>query len=140
MNSKAEKLRDLLGYATNAIDEKYGIENINEEVSMETELYGKRSFILCTPIGFLELRITVWWGYKLSKVIDCHNILFSGAKNKTTDAMVGGWIERKEGSWVQGVGSRGLVNMYCSRCSQQDLDKIPTFESAKIGRVGKFYI
>lgn len=47
MNNKAEKLRDLLGYAANAIDEKYGIENINEEVSMETELFDKRSIILC---------------------------------------------------------------------------------------------
>lgn len=140
MINKAEKLRDLLGHAANAIDEKYGIENINEEIFMETELFGKRSFILCTPIGFQELRITVWWGYKLSKVIDCHNILFSGAKNKTTDAMVGGWIERKDGLWLQGVDSKSMVNMYCSRCVQQELDNIPTFESAKIGRTGKFYI
>lgn len=140
MNNKAEKLRDLLGYAANTIDEKYGIENINEEVSMETELFDKRSIILCTPIGFQELRITVWWGYKLSKAIDCHNILFNGAKNKTVDAMVGGWIERKEGIWIQGVDSKNMVNMYCSRCTQQELDNIPTFVSAKIGRTGKFYI
>lgn len=140
MNNKAEKLRDLLGHAANAIDEKYGIENINEEVSIETVLHGKRAFILCTPIGFQELRITVWWGYKLSKTIDCHNILFNGAKNKTTDAMVGGWIERKDGIWVQGVDSKSLVNLYCSRCAQQELDKIPTFKSAKIGRTGKYHL
>ena len=54
--------------------------------------------------------------------------------------MVGGWIERKDGLWIQGVGSTGLNNMYCSRFAQQDLDNIPTFESAKIGRIGEYHL
>lgn len=140
MNSKTEKFRDLLGHAANVIDNKYGIENLNEEVSMETELFGKRSFILCSPIGFQELQLTVWWGYRLSEVINNHTSFPLGEKKDAFDAMVGGWIERKDGLWLQGKGVKGLVNAYCSRDAQQDLSEIPTFESAKIGRTGKFYI
>lgn len=142
MKSKAEKLRDLLGHAVEILDEQHSIENITEQVVLEKEVCGKRSIILCCPIAFDELQISVWWGYKPQEIPEDANSKEPTStlpKNEIVDAMVSGWIERKTGLWIQGKGTEGLFNAYCSRDARQELEVIPKYESAKIKRTGQFY-
>ena len=69
MKNKAEKLRDLLGYAIEILDKKSDIKTISkEDIVLDTEVCGKRSIILCHPMSFEELQVTVWWGYKLQEI------------------------------------------------------------------------
>lgn len=143
MKNKTEKLRDLLGHAITALDRYLRIEDIAEPIVLETEVCGKRSIILCNPHTFEELRVSIWWGYKLQEIpkeASCHEPLSRLPKNKILDALVGGWIERKEGLWSQGNKSQMLMSMYCANSAQQDLEKIPIYESDKILRTGKYYI
>lgn len=142
MRNKAEKLRDLLGHAIEILDKKYDVKNINTDIVLETDVCGKRSIILCSPMSFEELQVSVWWGYKLQEIpkdASCQEPLSILPKNKIYDACVGGWIERKEGLWIQGKDPRGLFSKYCSITAETDLVKIPAYNSKKILRTGKFY-
>ena len=142
MKNKAEKLRDLLGHAINVLDKRYSIESITEPIVLETEVCGKRSIILCNPHRFDELHITIWWGYKLDTIPEdprCATPISVLPKNKIHDARVGGWIERKEGLWIQGYSGHELSSKYCSVLAEKDLEKIPIFKSPKIQRTGVPY-
>lgn len=142
MKNKDEKLRDLLGHAVNVLDERFGIENITEPIIIEADVCGKRSIIICNTHCFEELHITIWWGYKLDKVpenAECADPLSTLPKNKIHDARVGGWIERKDGIWIQGYSDYELSSNYCSVMAKKDLEKIPVFMSQKIQRTGVFY-
>lgn len=143
MKNKIEKLRDLLGHAIRVLDEQYRIETITEPIVLEAEVCGKRSIILCNPIGHEELRVSVWWGYKLQenpKDASCPKPISRLPKNKILDALVGGWIERKEGLWLQGEREQMLLPHYCANSAQADLERIPIYESNKILRTGKYFI
>lgn len=142
MKNKVEKLRDLLGHAINILDSKYSIESITEQIVLESEVCGKRSIILCNPHAFDELHVTIWWGYKLDNIPEdaqCAEPLSTLPKNKIHDARVSGWIERKDGLWLQGKNSYGL-SIYCANSAQGDLERIPVYKPDKISRTGKYYI
>lgn len=142
MKNKAEKLRDLLGHAINVLDKQCNIESITKPIILETEVCGKRSIIICNPLQFDELHITIWWGYKLDTIPEeprCSEPLSTLPKNKIHDARVGGWIERKDGFWIQGGSSRSLSPKYCSVLAEKDLEKIPMFTSHRIQRTGVAY-
>ena len=139
MKNKAEKLRDLLGHAISVLDTQFNIESIVNPIVLETEVCGKRSIIICIPHQFEELHITIWWGYKLDTIPEetqCSEPLSTLPKNKIHDARVGGWVERKNGLWIQGYGGRELSSKYCSVLAEKDLEKIPVFKSNKIQRTG----
>lgn len=143
MKNKAEKLRDLLGHAIEILDKKYDVKNINTDIVLETDVCGKRSIILCSPMSFEELQVSVWWGYKLQEIpkdASCQEPLSILPKNKIYDACVGGWIERKEGLWIQGKDPKGLFPKYCAQTAELYLSKIPPYKSNKIARTGKYFI
>lgn len=143
MKNKAEKLRDLLGHAIEIIDKKFDIKNINTDIVLDTEVCGKRSVILCRPITFEEIHVSVWWGYKLPKIpqnASCPTPLSILPKNKILDVLIGGWIERKEGLWIEGKDAKKLSPKYCARTAEQDLSEIPPYKSNKIARTGKYYL
>lgn len=142
MKNKAEKLRDLLCHAINILDKEFGIDKISEDIVLETDVFDKRSIILCSLMSYEELHVSIWWGYKLQDIPNspsCHEPLSNLPKNKQVDVLVGGYVERKDGLWLQGDKSKHLYPKYCANSAQKDLEKIPAYKSSKILRTGKFY-
>lgn len=143
MKNRVEKLRDLLGHAIEILDKEFDVKDINKDIVLEVEVCGKRSIILCGPRAFEELRVIVWWGYKLSVIprdVSCSEPLSGLPKNKIADALVGGWVERKDGLWIDGKKLEDFSPHYCARTAEQDLVKIPPYKSNKIARTGKYFI
>ncbi len=93
-----------------------------------TTLGGRPSVILWRSIGSGELRVSVWWDYDHSRhpqadlagnARESFSTSAPLAKRSKYPQFVGavasGWLERKEGKWLQGKGFHGIFDAYVRR-------------------------
>ena len=114
---------------------------------------GRPSVILWSSIGFGELRVSVWWDYDHAKHPQANS---SGASREafTTSAplakrskypvFVGatasGWLERKDGKWLQGKGPENIFDAYVRRDARNVLAVVQDPTPSGYGAEGRFYI
>lgn len=142
--SKKEKMRDLICIAINEIIkcERIDISNPNEEIidgSIYTEIIGKKSKISWRGIGYGEVRITIWWGIKPAYIDSPATKPLNRKMIDALDVCCSGWLERKEGKWLQGYGSDWIFDTYCSKSAEIDLYSIPKVETIGYNKEGKNY-
>ncbi len=143
--SKKEKMRDLLCIALNEIIKckRININNHNEKVvddSIFTVIEGKKSKISWRDIGYGEVRITIWWGIKPACVDVPTTKPFNRNMVDALDVCCSGWLERREGIWLQGYGGDFIFDTYCAKSAELDLFSIPEIETNGYNKEGKKFI
>ena len=116
-----------------------------------TELFGYTTVILWEDIGLEELRISVWWKYdhllhpqanldgNAREQFTCSSpITKKQHYKKFVGAVASGWLERKEGKYIQGVNNRGIFETYIRKGEKEELEKILTPEPNGYKSEGKF--
>ncbi|MGZ8406694.1 MAG: hypothetical protein ACXWVJ_01560 [Caulobacteraceae bacterium] len=127
--------------------------NPDEAGHLVTELFGEPTVILWANIGFEELRISVWWKFdhgrhpqanKQGNFRERFQTSAPLAKRqhypKFVGATVSGWLERKNGPYLQGKNSERLFDLYTRRGETASLEALPVPEPLDFGPDGKFYL
>ena len=117
------------------------------------DLLGYPSVILWSNAGFQELRISVWWKYDHSRHPQANltgnakeSFVTSGplAKRQHYKRFVGvtasAWLERKDGKWLQGEGSRAIFDIYTRSGEKAVLEKLPIPKPNGYKAEGQVYI
>jgi hypothetical protein len=113
---------------------------------------GKPSVILWSSIGLGELRVSVWWNYDHEKHPQA-NLSGNYRENFTTSAPVAkrskysqfvgatasGWLERKEGKWLQGTGFHGIFDAYVRRDARNQLATLQDPTPVDYASEGRFF-
>ena len=94
---------------------------------------GRPSVFAWHGIGFDELKICVWFDYDHENNPAGTREVFSAcgplAKQyrypEFIGALAGGWLERREGIYIQGFGEDGILDPYCRRSSKNCLRNLP---------------
>ncbi len=113
-----------------------------EEHYCEAVIAGRNSIIQWHDIGFQELRISVWWDYDHSRHPQANLTGNSKEQFRTptplanrqhyrrfVGATVSGWLERKNGKFLQGKGKRGLFDLYRRQEAIPTLEVLPVPEA-----------
>lgn len=122
-NGKSQMLRNLLVEGINAAVRAGQVDLESQkdvEGKLAVEIHGYYSIIEWCGIGHGEVSFRVFWavnaeakGSKKYKRLDGEKI--------TYHASVAGWLERKDGKWVQGEGGSSLTQMYLSEFAKSNL-------------------
>ena len=111
----------------------------NEETAhIEAVIAGHNTIVTWSGIGHGEVRISVWWKYDHSNHPQANSPgnareTFSGnsplARRKHFPKFVGAvcsaWLERQEGKYLQGIGTRALIELYVRKGDLDFLKKLP---------------
>jgi hypothetical protein len=103
------------------------------------DLLGYPTAISWNNIGFQELRISVWWKYDHSlhpqanltgSSRESFRTSFPLAKRQHFKKFVGvtvsGYLERKEGKFLQGKDNRGILDIYTRTGEKIELENAPS--------------
>lgn len=117
-----------------------------------TSIAEEPSVIIWNGISGDEVSLSVWWKYDHSKhpqadLEGSQRESFHGptplAKplhyQKFVGAFASGWVERRTGRFLQGVGSAGLNEAYTRRTDVGALQALPTPTPAGFKAEGKFF-
>jgi len=143
--TKKEKLRELLCAGINELimAKMIKINDFTDEGepgALFTEVLGKSSKISWRYISHGEILISVWWGLK-PKCIDTEDITpYNTNKKDAVDACCSGWLERKDGVWLQGQMESGLVGPYCAKSAEAELFAIEDVKPLGYNKEGKYYM
>lgn len=144
--TKKEKMRDLLCYAINTLLDN-NIINLNapsEKATgfFQTEILGKPSVITWNEKCFEELRISIWWGYQSNELPSTTSepLCRKNRYSEILEVCCSGWLERKEGKWLQGYGPKGIFDTYCAEKAVIELKNIPQIIPNGFFREGKYFI
>jgi transcriptional regulator with XRE-family HTH domain len=95
-----------------------------------TDIEGFKSAVIWNYISWGEIEIKVWWNYDEIEFKKLHQ---DGNPtpgcgyyelNRFTGCEVQGWLERKDGKFLQGEGKRGILRRYLSRKMKAELDNL----------------
>ena len=124
----------------------------NEFGDIFADLAGVPSVIFWENIGYGELRVSVWWKYDHSKHSQANsygdaieqNLAPSPVANKIhykeiVGATVTGWLERKDGPYIQGIGEQGFDEIYLRQSDRGQLQALRTPVPKGYRAEGKFY-
>lgn len=127
-------------------------EGIDNQGHIFTDLFGHPSVVTWRDIGYQELQISVWWKYNHSLHPQANltgnskeNFRHSSplAKRQHYKKFVGvtasGWLERKEGKYLQGKDLRAIVDTYTRRGELMELQQISTPTPIGYLSEGKFH-
>jgi len=103
-------------------------------------LFGQESIIKWRGIGYDEIEIVVWWSIKPDLKDSIATKPLNKQLSKALDACCTGWLERKKGKWLQGCGSDGFLNTYCSKSGRQQLKAMPAVSCLGFEKEGKLVI
>ncbi|MGF1702165.1 hypothetical protein L4D09_17885 [Photobacterium makurazakiensis] len=129
-------MRNLLGHAINKLIE---LGHISRDKDIRAHyirctLLGKESVIIYEPAGFNEILVSVWWDYnptehyKLDQTVS-HKPQTRRIKYKRfVSAVVGGWIERDMGFYLQGRNKNSLTTRYMTIKARLELRNAPICE------------
>lgn len=119
---------------------------------LRTKLAGYDSVITWTGISCGEIRFSVWWKYDHDRHPQANltgnsRESFIGtaplAKRvhypKFVGVVCGAWLERKDGKYLQGRGSRGLLKPYSRKGEIEHLKGIPNPVPNGFAAEGKFH-
>jgi len=141
--TRNSKLRNLLVYGINEAVQRKSIDlgSLKDvEGHFYFELFDKPSKFYWTGIGHGEVRVTIWWGIK-SNCKDSNSTKPLNKKiNAALDACCSGWLERKDGLWLQGKDGDPLLDAYCSATADEELNSIPKISGKGFNNEGKFFM
>lgn len=135
--TKYDKMRDLLCAGINEVVDRRLIDlHDQEDVTGEIyiDLFDRPSKISWNGWGYGELRFTVWWNIKPELLDSRSRLPENEPLSKGLDIACSGFLERKDGLWIQGMGKRGLLDTYCARHAEGDLFAIPAIDGREFGR------
>lgn len=126
--------------------------NSDESGHVLVDLHGYPSVILWSDIGFQELRISVWWKYNHALHPQA-NLTGNARETFSTSSplakrthyknfvgvTVSGWLERKEGKFLQGKGRKAVFDIYTRTSEKDALEKLPIPKPEGYLSEGKFY-
>lgn len=112
-------------------------DNFSQSGHIITNLFGYATAIMWTDIGFEELRVSVWWKYNHSLHLQANHTGNSRedftlekplAKRQHYKKFVGvvasGWLERKDGKYIQGEKNRAIFEIYTRKGEKEALEAI----------------
>ncbi|APE07038.1 hypothetical protein BM528_15660 [Alteromonas sp. RW2A1] len=125
-NGKSDILRNLLVESINSVVSA-GRVDLNSQLDVEGELtadiHGYTTIIEWNGIGHGELSFHVFWAIDAQAKGGKTLKRFSG-QTITYYASVSGWLERKDGKWVQGEGGSSLSETYLSEFARSRLSDL----------------
>lgn len=141
METKFHKMRDLLCHSIEIVSKDYNLLDIKDDGILQCNLFGKNSIVLWQCMSFDEIRFSVWWGYKCDDMpTNMASMPSTKAElNKYLEVCCSGFLERKDGLWLQGKDKQGLCDCYCAKSAMGDLYRIPEYNSSSIKKSGRFY-
>jgi hypothetical protein len=117
------------------------------------ELGGEPAVALWSNIGFEELRISAWWKYDHARhpqaeLKGYHKEEFDGSRpfaipskyQHFLGACASGWLERREGKYLQGKARSCIFDAYVRRGELRALKAIVTPEPLGFAPTGKFHM
>lgn len=124
----------------------------NEGGHAFVDLFGYSSVVIWRSISYDELEISVWWKYNHKS----HpQVNLSGNARETftsttplankseyknfVGVVVSGWLERRDGKYLMGDGSKGILKHYTRRGENKELEKMPLQKPKRFDSKGKFY-
>ena len=141
--TRKEKLKNLLVAGVNeAINQEFIILSSLEDANGQFyfDLFGKPSKFIFSGIGHGEIRVTIWWGIKA----ECKDSNGTQPLNKNVndalEACCSGYLERKDGKWLQDDERGGIYDCYCSVTANKELDSVKKVKSEGFNAKGKFYM
>ena len=134
METKFHKMRDLLCHSIEIVSKDYNLLDIKDDGVLQCDLFGKNSIVLWQCMSFDEIRFSVWWGYKCDEMPTNMASMPSTKEelNKYLEVCCSGFLERKDGLWLQGKDQQGLCDCYCAKSAMADLSRIPEYNSSSI--------
>ena len=141
METKYHKKRDLLCHSIEIVSKDNDLLDIKEDGVLQCDLFGKNSIVLWQCMSFDEIRFSVWWGYKCDEMPTNMASMPSTKEelNKYLEVCCSGFLERKDGLWLQGKDQQGLCDCYCAKSAMADLSRIPEYNSSSIKNSVRFY-
>lgn len=116
------------------------------------ELFGFTSVVIWRHIGYDEVTISVWWKYDHSLHPQANSTgnareSFNGSRpladkshyRKFVGVVTSGWLERKNGTYLQGKSRKGIFTEYTRNGEKMALDKLPIQQPRGFDAEGKFY-
>lgn len=128
-------------------------EHTNEHGHLFVDILGYPSAVLWREIGFQEVEISVWWKY--NHALHPQANLTGNAKEnfrtstpladkkhykKFVGAVIVGWLERREGKFLQGKGDEGILKKYVRRGEKTELENAPLVDAIGFEPTGLFYV
>ena len=138
-----QKMRDLLCEGLNQIIEKNLIDlSSTEDISgaLKLNIFQKPSKVSWHGIGHGEVRVTVWWNIKEKCKDNESTTPLNKNFKEALDVCCSGWLERKDGLWLQGKKGNNLLDTYCCKEARNDLMLIPDVIPNGYNKEGKFYM
>ncbi|MCW8107144.1 hypothetical protein OPS25_01330 [Alteromonas ponticola] len=120
---KSQIFRNLLVAGVNSVIEADQV-NLDSQKDVEGELtadiHGYSSIIKWRGLGHGELSFHVFWAVN-ADVKGGKRLQRLNGQKITYHASVLGWLERKDGKWLQGEGGSSLTEMYLSEFAKSHL-------------------
>ncbi|MBB2951148.1 hypothetical protein [Sphingobacterium sp. JUb56] len=128
-------------------------EDTDEHGHLFVDILGYPSVVLWREIGFQEVEISVWWKYNHSLHPQA-NLTGNSKENfrtsepladrkyykKFVGAVIVGWLERREGKFLQGKGNEGILKKYVRRGEKTELENAPLVDAIGFEPTGLFYV
>lgn len=123
----------------------------SESGYLVSQIFGYTTAILWEEISYEELRISVWWKYDHSLHPQAN--LTGNARERFTlekplakkqqyknfvGVVTSGWLERKQGEYIQGEKDRGFLRIYTRKGEKEELVRIPNPKPNGFKAEGKF--
>lgn len=137
----------------NLISLDASIDRGKEDGHIFLDILGYPSVVLWSDIGYEELRISVWWKYNHSlhpqanltgdhkEKFNCSSPLANRLHfKKFVGITASGWLERKEGKYLQGRNYGGIVDLYTRKGEKDELQKVPAPKPKGFQIEGKVHI
>lgn len=132
INELLERKLISIDYSNNEDGEYDGTERGHAFIS---SLFGYPSVVLWKNVGFQELRISVWWKYDYeihkSYLRDNQKETFESTLpinkkdfRKFLGVAATGYLERKDGKFLQGKGSLGITKIYTRKEENKELESL----------------
>lgn len=125
----------------------------DDEGHLFCEIAGQPSVALWSNIGFEELRISAWWKFDISRhpqieLAGSSKEEFGGSSPLAlrekyplfVGACASGWLERREGQYLQGKARDCIFDTYVRRGESPALSAIPTPKPLGFAPTGKFHM
>ena len=140
--------RKLLVHAINYLVENdhlsldYNGDDNEERIQIETEILGERSYILCNGIRHGEVRVTLFWGCDegFNLAPDDYSMWMTESKACNMKAACSYWLERKNGTHLQGRIEQGWTQEHVRFGYSEYLKNLPIPEAKGFELSGKFYM
>jgi hypothetical protein len=116
-------LRNLLTEAINHTikEKKVDLYSLNDiEGQCKCKIFDTLSFIEWRGIDHGEIRFTIYWGID-QKSTQANKLQLLNGEILSFLASASGWLERKDGKWLQGIHNESITNSFCTSDAKKEL-------------------